>query len=124
VGNCATILAGNSGNRKLCLILVLCKNLGSFFTSADSDSWNENRAKACCAAGLQTPEVHKDAEDERAGGGLRDCIEVGQERRCVYARRWGCRDCIGAGARIRWIRYKVSLWPLSLHFGCQKRLLN
>jgi hypothetical protein len=70
------ILAGNSVDRKFCLILVLCKNLESFFTSADSDSWNENRAKACCPAGLRTPEVHKDAEDER-GAGLRDCIEVG-----------------------------------------------
>jgi len=38
VGNCATILAGNSGDRKLCLILLLCKNLESFLTSADSDS--------------------------------------------------------------------------------------
>lgn len=84
MGNCATILEGNSGDRKLCLILMLCKNLESFFSSDDSDCWNENRAKACCATGLQTPEVHKDAEDER-GAGLRDCIEVGQERRCGWS---------------------------------------
>jgi hypothetical protein len=67
VGNCATILEGNSGDRKLCLILVLCKNLESFFSSADSDSWNENRAKACCAAGLQTPEVFTRMQKTRGG---------------------------------------------------------
>jgi len=33
---------------------------------------------------LQTPEVHKDAEDER-GAGLRDGIEVGLERRCGWS---------------------------------------
>jgi hypothetical protein len=33
---------------------------------------------------LQTPEVHKDAEDERV---LRDCIEVGQERKCGWSHK-------------------------------------